>query len=640
MSNSVQHSLLRIRAPRVKITYDVEVGEAIEKKELPFVVGILADIAGESASALADLRQRAFIEIDRDNFDSIIASIQPKVTVTVLDMLSKEAEKPTKRFGLVFKNFDDFDAGNIAKQIPDLANLLKIREGLVDLVAKLDGNDALIAKIAEIIGDNSKRDAILAEKDSADAPAIKSILEEVNLLKEGSNFDFLKGLILAFAQALVVSEPVTSKDSYSNIIQLISNIDKTVSDQMNEVVHDANFQKLEATWRGMSMLVHNTETGAHLKLRVLPITKEELQNDLEKAVEFDQSALFKKIYEQEYGTLGGTPYSCLIGDFYFGRGAKDIKLLRDLATLAAASHAPFLGAADPNMFDLNNFTELATPRDMTKIFESSEMAAWNSFREIEDSRYVGLLLPRTLMRLPYGQDFPSANFRFTETVDGKDNSKFCWGSPVFAMAQRITSAFAQYGWTSAIRGVEGGGKVEQLPAYTFKTSNGDVELKCPSETAITDRREKELSELGFISLCHAKGTDYCVFFGSQTTQKAKKYNTEDATANSAISARLPYLLNASRFAHYIKVIMRDKIGSFATAAEIETYLQNWIAGYVLLSDVASQEIKAEYPLREARITVIEDPSDPGAYRSVIFLRPHFQMEDLTVSLRLVAKLGG
>ncbi len=640
MSNSVQHSLLRIRAPRVKITYDVETGDAIEKKELPFLVGILADLAGENSKQLIDLRERAFIEIDRDNFNSVLASLGPKITVRVKDMLSSEAEKPITSFILSFKHIADFEPGKIARQIPQLKEMLDTRIGLVDLIAKLDGNDILNEKIGYIIADQSIRDAIKSEFESSESPIIKNIVEETGLLKPESDFGFLRNLFVSLVKALEGREATEIKDKYGFMMTLISDIDSVVSSQMDEIMHDSSFQTLEASWLGMKMLVFNTETSSRLKLRVISLNKKELIDDLDKAVEFDQSALFKKIYEQEYGTLGGTPYSCLVVDFAFGRTAPDIKLLRNLATLAAAAHTPLLGGVDPNMFDIDSFSNLATPRDLSKIFESSEMAAWNSFREIEDSRYINLLLPRVLARLPYGAaTLPCEEFSYEEGIDGIDNSKFCWGSPAFAMASRITDAFAKYSWTSAIRGVEGGGKVEQLPAYTYKTTNGDVELKCPSEIAITDRREKELSDLGFISLCHAKGTDYSVFFGSQSAQKPKKYNLPSATANAAISARLPYLLNASRFAHYIKVIMRDKIGSFITASEVQTYLQNWIADYVLLSDTASQDLKAQYPLREAKITVLEIPGAPGAYKAVMFLRPHFQLEELTVSLRLVAALG-
>jgi type VI secretion system protein ImpC len=383
----------------------------------------------------------------------------------------------------------------------------------------------------------------------------------------------------------------------------------------------------------------NTETSTKLKLRLLNATKKELLADLEKAIEFDQSQLFKKVYEEEYGTFGGHPYSCLVADIEFTRHPKDMLLLEKLAEVAAAAHAPLIAAAHPRLFDLDSFEQLSVPRDLAKIFESLELIKWTSFRNSEDSRYVTLTVPRYLTRLPYGaKTVPVEGMNFEEEIVGTDSTKFCWGNTAFVLAQRITNAFAMYGWTAAIRGVEGGGLVEGLPAYTFKTTDGDIALKCPTETSITDRREKELSDLGFISLCHCKGTDYAAFFGGQTVQKAKTYTTDDANANAAISARLPYILAASRFAHYIKVIIRDKIGSFLTRDDIELYLNTWIAQYVLLNDDAPQNVKARYPLREARVDVYEIPGKPGSYRSVVYLRPHFQMEELSASIRLVATL--
>jgi type VI secretion system protein ImpC len=416
-------------------------------------------------------------------------------------------------------------------------------------------------------------------------------------------------------------------------------IDEIVSNQVNEVLHHADFQKLEASWRGLYFLVSNTECGSRLKLRLLNATKKELLEDLEKALEFDQSSIFKKIYEEEYGTFGGHPYSCLVGDYEFSRLPQDQELLRKLSGIAAAAHAPFIAAADPKLFHMESFENLSTPRDLTKLFESSDMATWRSFRQSEDSRYVTLALPHVLTRLPYGPDtVPVDGLNFVEKVDGLDNKKFCWGNAAYALAQRITHAFAAYGWTAAIRGVEGGGLVESLPAYTFKSPDGDLILKCPTEITITDRREKELSDLGFIALCHCKGTDYAAFFGGQTSQEPKVYNLADATANANLSARLPYILASSRFAHYIKSIMRDKVGSFMTKNEVSVYLNNWIANYVLLNDGASQAIKAQYPLREARVDVEDIPGKPGSYRAIIYLRPHFQLEEFTASIRLVANL--
>lgn len=328
-----------------------------------------------------------------------------------------------------------------------------------------------------------------------------------------------------------------------------------------------------------------------------------------------------------------------MGDYTFGRHPQDIGLLEKLSNVAAAAHAPFIAAASPRLFDMNSFTELAVPRDLSKVFESQELIKWRSFRESEDSRYVSLVLPHFLLRLPYGPETsPVEGITYIEDVNGSDHSKYLWGNAAWALSQRITEAFAKYGWCAAIRGAEGGGAVEGLPAHTFRTSSGDLSLKCPTEVAITDRREKELNDLGFIALCHKKNSDVAVFFGGQTTNKSKLYNTNEANANARISAMLPYVLAASRFAHYLKVIMRDKVGSFMTRDNVQTYLNNWIADYVLINDNAPQEIKAQYPLREARVDVTEVAGKPGAYKATVFLRPHFQLEELTASIRLVATL--
>jgi type VI secretion system protein ImpC len=364
-----------------------------------------------------------------------------------------------------------------------------------------------------------------------------------------------------------------------------------------------------------------------------------LQKDLEKAVEFDQSQLFKKIYEEEYGTFGGTPYSALMADFYIGRHPQDLAFIEKLAQVAAAAHAPLITAASPRLFDLDSFTELGTPRDLSKIFESNELIKWRSFRESEDSRYVALALPHILLRLPYGPDTqPVEDVNFVEDVDGRDHKKYLWGNAGWALAVRLTDAFAKYRWTGAIRGVEGGGLVTGLPTHTFRTDEGDIALKCPTEIAITDRREKELNDLGFITLVHAKNTDYAAFFGGASTNKPKTYNLEAANANARLSASLPYLLAASRFAHYLKVIVRDKIGSFLSRGDVSVYLNTWINQYVLAKDDAGQALKARYPLREARVDVVDVPGRPGAYRATVFLRPHFQLEELTASIRLVAEL--
>ncbi len=479
----------------------------------------------------------------------------------------------------------------------------------------------------------------MADETQAPASALDTIFTEGKLIRDESQKPFARDLVQEFVNQVVQQGSAGNNHVAPFINQRIQQIDELIGSQLNEFMHHPDFLKLEGSWRGLHYLVMNSETGAHLKLRLLNITKLELLNDLEKAVEFDQSQLFKKVYEEEYGTFGGHPYSCMVGDYEFTRHPQDMELLEKIASVAAAAHAPFISAAHPKLFDIDSFEHLGVPRDLSKIFESLELIKWNSFRNSEDSRYAALVLPRVLMRLPYGANTcPVEGLNFEEDVAGAASDLFCWGNAAYVMGQRITNAFAQFGWTAAIRGVEGGGIVEGLPAYTFKTTDGDIALKCPTETAITDRREKELSDLGFISLCHCKGTDFAAFFGGQTTQRPRVYNLDDANANSSLSARLPYVLAASRFAHYIKVIMRDKIGSFLTKASVELYLNTWIANYILLNDDAPQNVKARYPLREARIDVFDVPGKPGVYRAVVYLRPHFQMEELTASIRLVASL--
>jgi len=475
---------------------------------------------------------------------------------------------------------------------------------------------------------------------TAQLPVIDRFLQQGKIIRDDSQRQFALTLLSEYATQVLDEGMTVSKDSVvAGIKDRIAQIDEAISAQLNEIMHAPEFQKMEASWRGLHYLVMNSETGTMLKLRLMNVTKEELLSDMEKATEFDQSALFKKVYEEEYGTFGGNPFTVLVGDYEFGRHPQDIATLEKISNVAAAAHAPFLASASPKLFDMDSFTELGIPRDLAKGFESTELVKWRSFRESEDSRYVVLTLPHVLLRLPYGPDtVPVEGFNFVEDVDGKDHGKYLWGNSAYALGQRVNNAFALYKWCAAIRGVEGGGLVEGLPAHTFKTDEGDIALKCPTEIAITDRRENELNNLGFISILHRKGSDQAAFFGGQTTNKPKMYNTNEANANSRVSGMLPYVLAASRFAHYIKVIMRDKIGSFMTRENVQKYLNTWIADYVLLNDDAPQSVKASYPLREARVDVFDIPGKPGCYRAVVFLKPHFQLDELTVSIRLVAEL--
>ena len=430
------------------------------------------------------------------------------------------------------------------------------------------------------------------------------------------------------------------------INKAIAEIDKVMSKQLSAIMRSEKFQKLEGSWRGLHYLVSNSETGSQMKLRMLNMSKKELGRDLSKAVEFDQSQIFKKIYESEFGTAGGEPYAALIGDYEFTSHPDDIDLLSNMSNVSAAGFCPFISAAGPEMFGFESYTELSKPRDLEKIFDSAEYIKWRSFRDSEDARFVTLTMPRVLSRLPYGaatNPIEAFNFEEAETDEAgrhleKDHDEYTWMNAAYAMGTTLTRAYAEYGWCTSIRGAEGGGKIENLPSHVFVSDDGDADQKCPTEIGITDRREAELSKLGFLPLCHYKNTDYAVFFGAQTTQKPKKFDDPEASANAQISARLPYIMATSRIAHFLKVMARDKVGSFMEASEAEEWLNRWINNYVNSSPDSSAEMKARFPLAEARVEVKENPGQPGVYSAVAWLRPWLQMEELTASLRMVANI--
>jgi len=421
----------------------------------------------------------------------------------------------------------------------------------------------------------------------------------------------------------------------------IGEIDQLISKQLNEVLHHSDFQKLEASWRGLNYLVTQSNTSKDLQIKVLNVSKKELLRDMERAPGFDQSALFKKVYERGFGVFGGSPFGALVGDYEFGPGSQDVALLQNISGVASTAHAPFVAAANASMFNWDDFTEMDGPVDLARIFEGGDYIKWRSFRDSEDSRYVGLCLPHILMRLPYGEETTpgdGSEYNFEEDVDGTDHGKYLWGNAAYAFATRLTDAYDRYRWCAAIRGVEGGGLVSGLPAHTFKTDRGDIALKCPTEIAITDRREKELSDLGFIPLVHCQGTDYAAFFGTQTCQKPKLYDTHAANSNARLSTQFQYMMAVSRIAHYLKAMMRDKVGAFTTRASCEEFLNRWISQYITTDVTAGQEAKAERPLFAANIMVDDVEGKPGCYKAVVLLQPHYQLNELTVSLRLVAEL--
>jgi type VI secretion system protein ImpC len=481
--------------------------------------------------------------------------------------------------------------------------------------------------------------AALAET-SATTSLLDEIVEKSKVAKSDSEHARAKDLISELAHQVLEGTVVVSDNLSATLDARIAELDRMLSAQLSEVMHAPEFQRMESTWRGLEYLCKESNTGSTIKIKALHASKREIVRDFKNASEFDQSALFKKVYEEEFGTFGGAPFGALVGDFEITRQPEDMYFIEQMSHVAAAAHAPFITSASPEIMGLESFADLGKPRDLGKVFDTVEYAKWKSFRESEDSRYVGLTLPRYLGRLPFNpkDGLVAEAFNFVEDVDGTDHNKYLWCNAAWAFAARLTAAFDDFGWCAAIRGVEGGGLVEDLPTHTFKTDDGEIALKCPTEIAITDRREKELSDLGFIPLVHCKNSDYAAFFAAQSVQRPKKYNTDSANANAVLSAQLQYIFSVSRIAHYLKAMMRDKIGSFASAQNVETFLNRWISQYVLLDDNATQEQKAQFPLREASIQVAEIPGKPGSYRSVAFLRPHFQLDELSISLRLVADL--
>ncbi|EHR70514.1 type VI secretion protein, EvpB/VC_A0108 family [Burkholderiales bacterium JOSHI_001] len=452
----------------------------------------------------------------------------------------------------------------------------------------------------------------------------------------------VESAVHTLAQQALADTALVSSDVYATIEGLIAAIDKKLGEQINLIIHNEEYTKLEGAWRGLHYLVNNTETDEMLKIRVMNISKGELHKTLKryKGTAWDQSPIFKKIYEEEFGQLGGAPYGALVGDYHFDHSPVDVELLTELSKTCAAAHAPFIAGASPTTMQMDSWRELANPRDLTKIFQNSEYAAWRSFRESEDSRYVGLAMPRFLARLPYGSKTnPIESFDFEEEVEGSDHNRYVWANSAYAMATNITRAFKLYGWCTTIRGVESGGAVPNLPVHTFPTDDGGVDMKCPTEIAISDRREAELAKNGFMPLVHRKNSDFAAFIGAQSLQKPAEYDDPDASANANLAARLPYLFATCRFAHYLKCMVRDKVGSFGSAASMQRELNDWIMQFVDGSpDTSSDAVKAQRPLAGAEVVVEEVEGNPGYYTSKFFLRPHYQLEGMNISLRLVSKL--
>ena len=616
MSDNIQKKISRNRPPRVQITYDLELEGAQIKKELPCVIGLIANLTGEidENNAIPIYSQRKFVLIDQDNVDDVFAKSKPMAKAN----LGLDLEKQSSCL-INFKTIKDLHPEYIMKNIPIMNERYEKRLKLSDLLTRILNNEKMLEIAELLVKDNkSKPEDLFKDYPFINEEQKTYILDIFSLLSEIQNEQ--NNVILK------IQDVITIYDQELTIL-------------LNQFLHSKSYKDLESSWLGIRYMLNNLELGESLKIRVLNATFKEINEDLVRALAFDQSFLFKKLYEEEYGTYGGEAYTCLLVDKLIEKNQEDFFFLHKFAEVVCAAHIPTAIGVHSNMFDLSDYTSLHKPRMLDKIFQSPEFKKFKSFRAKDESRYISLIMPSFMSRIPYGPKTEKIEtMDFTEDVS--KHEYFSWSNSVYVYGTKIAQSFSKFHWFSSIIGPENGGKVDDLPAYSFQSEDGDIVFQSPSETAITDRREKELSSLGFISLCHCKDSDFAVFFSGQSANDPPLYNKDIANANAKLSARFQYMLNCSRFAHYIKCIMRDKIGTFSTKLEIQAFLNEWIKEYVLSMDEASQEMKAKYPLREASIIVEDVPGVPGTYDSIIFLRPHFQTEGLTVSLRLVARIPG
>ncbi len=684
MTESVQKKLLNVRPPRVKITYDLETNGASIIKELPVVLGIIGDYSGMrgASNIITPYKDRKFVFLSSDSFNETLKSMNPRLLITVpaykeSDSLENIPEE-NKTVELNFENFQDFEPTNIIKKVDFLNKYFEEKRKLTELRTKGEINEGVMEFLNRITTDSDFRNLIKTQASSQEGgvelndmfnntnccleeqkPYAKELLSSfIESLEKISNYNNLQSLNndnitkknkdkaedsnkekTPPSTAIVLKESVSFKSfvEFYNIYTI--KLDNCISYYLNNILHDSNFQKLEGSWRGLAYVLNNSVITDNMRIKVLNVSMDELFNDLTKSMEFDQSLLFKKVYEAEYGTFGGNPYTCMMLDYYIGKNSRDFTIVKKITEVMAASHCPLFTGVDPSLFSLKSFANINEPYSMSKIFDGIDLAEYKSFRETPDAKYLSLLLPRVMGRIPYNTLINPVKFlNFIEEVSPENEKHYSWMNAAYVYMTQIATSYGLYGWFGSITGAENGGRVNNLPLYIYKDKNGESIGKCPTEAAITDRREKELSDLGFISLCNAKDENYGVFFGSNNAYKPPIFSKETANANSDLTTKTPFMLNTSRFAHYLKCMMRDKVGSFVNKDSVKGFLAEWLAKYTLLDDNAPANLKIEYPLREFSITVEDIIGKPGNYKTIVLLRPHNQLQSIEISLRLVSEM--
>ena len=702
MSESVQKKLLNVRPPRVKITYDLETDGASITKELPVVLGIIGDYSGmrDSTKVFSSYKDRKFVFLSSDSFNETLKSMTPRVLITmptykvvnINTTTNGTIPEDNKTVELIFESFEDFEPLNIIKKVDFLNKFYEEKRKLTELRTKGEVNELVMNFLNKMITDNGFRNTIKTQASiDVGGKELNDMFDISNCCLEEQK-PYARELLLSFITSLetfgnnstsgITSNGVsnnnstnqgtikdlkdsktttgdsTTKNQTNNnenslILSSISDfksfiefyniytiqIDKYISYYLNNILHNGNFQKLEGSWRGLAYLLSNSVINDNMRIKVLNLSTDELYTDLTRTMEFDQSLLFKKVYESEYGTFGGNPYTCMMLDYAISKNSRDFMIMRKVVEVMAAAHCPLFTGVDPSLFGLKSFANINEPYSISKIFDGIDLAEYKSFRETPDAKYLSLLLPRVMARIPYNTSInPLKGLNFTEVVSTEDEKDYSWMNAAYVYMTQIATSYSMYGWFGSISGAENGGRVDNLPLYIYKDKNGESIGKCPTEAAITDRREKELSDLGFISLCNAKDENYGVFFGCCNTYKPSLFNKLSTNNNGDLSTKTPFMLNTSRFAHYLKCIMRDKVGSFLTKDNVKGYLADWLAQYTLLDDNAPAYLKIEYPLREFAINIEDIIGKPGNYKTIILLRPHDQLQSIEISLRLVAQM--
>jgi type VI secretion system protein ImpC len=635
---STQKFIARNRAPRVRIDYSVEIFGAEKTVDLPFVIGVLADLAGQPRQAPPSLEQKKMREIDVDNFETHMQRLQPRVAFAIPDATRGTGELAVD---LTFETMEDFLPGAIARRVPGVDRLLEQRTQLANLVVYLDGKTAAESLIENVLSDSRLQQQARSSPVEPEAQSFLDLLSQTFKPRTQEALAQVGAAVTTLVEQVAGGHEAPRDDAIQVINSVIARLDGQLATQIDLILHHPDFQRLEGAWRGLLYLVRNTETSESLKIAFMSLSKTELRKVIVRyqSIAWDQNPLFKILYEEVYGQLGGQPYGCLIGDYEFTHEPADIEILRGIAQIAAAAHAPFLSGASPRVMDMKSWQEISMPRDTSQLFASPSYSLWRSFRETEESRYIALTLPRFLARVPYGQATdPVEEFSYEEQIQGTDPRSYVWANAAYAFGTNIARAFTLYGWCARVRGIESGGLVEGLPVHLFLSDDGTPAL-ATTEVAISDRREAELSKLGFTPLVWRRNTDSGVFISAHTLHQPAVYDDPELTAADQLAARLPYILTSCRFVHYIKCIMRDSVGSFMDREQMERWLNDWIAQYVEHDPANSnEEGRSRRPLADAQVVLEPIADNSASYMGKLYIRPHYQLEGLTTSLRILFRM--